>query len=112
MRKKVVPLEKKVRKGIPDFAAMMDVKKKKTTFFDFIMGMVEQENERLSGIRQEILLLQQKPALHETEQKWLMDIARRFRVDEELKVSDDFYDDLLDRVDEIPISLAPGSGCQ
>ena len=106
VEKKMVVLEKKIRKGIPDFTAMMDVKKKKSTFFDFIKGMVEEENERLAGIRQEVLLLQQKPALHETEEKWLMDIARRFRVDEELKVSDDFYDDLLNRVDEIPVSLA------
>ncbi|WP_062260811.1 glucosaminidase domain-containing protein [Endozoicomonas arenosclerae] len=104
--KEVVKVEKKVQEGVPDFAAMMDVKKKKREFFGFMKQMVEEENERLAGIRQEIEMLREKPALHETEEKWLMDMGRKFRVDEELRVSDEFYDDLLDRVDEIPVSLA------
>ncbi|WP_051786194.1 glucosaminidase domain-containing protein [Endozoicomonas numazuensis] len=103
---KEVKVEKKVQTDIPDFAAMMDVKKKKSEFFAFMKQMIENENERLASIRQEVELLRTKPALHETEEKWLLDIARKFRVNEELKVSDELYDDLLNRVDELPVSLA------
>ncbi|MGI9278408.1 MAG: glucosaminidase domain-containing protein [Endozoicomonas sp.] len=104
--KKVVKVEKKIQTDIPDFAAIMDVKKKKSEFFAFMRQMIDNENERLASIRQEVEMLREKPALHETEEKWLIDIARKFRVDEELRVSDELYDDLLNRVDEIPVSLA------
>lgn len=99
-------VKKKVQKDIPDFASIEDVNKKKSHFFGFIKQMVDEENERLAGIRQEIKMLRDKSTLHEAEEKWLFDIARKFRVDEEFRVSDDFYDDLLSRADEIPVSLA------
>ncbi|WP_422133209.1 glucosaminidase domain-containing protein [Endozoicomonas sp. ALD040] len=101
-----VKVEKKAQKNIPDFAAIEDVNKKKSQFFAHVKQMVDEENERLAGIRQEVKMLREKSALHESEEKWLLDMARKFRVDEELKVSDALYDDLLHRADEIPVSLA------
>ncbi|WOG29733.1 glucosaminidase domain-containing protein [Endozoicomonas sp. 8E] len=101
-----VKVEKKVQKNIPDFAAIEDVNKKKSQFFAHVKQMVDEENERLAAIRQEVKMLREKSTLHEREEKWLLDMARKFRVDEELKVSDELYDDLLHRADEIPVSLA------
>lgn len=47
-----VKVEKKVQKNIPDFAAIEDVNKKKSQFFAHVKQMVDEENERLAGIRQ------------------------------------------------------------
>ncbi|WP_252179264.1 glucosaminidase domain-containing protein [Endozoicomonas sp. 4G] len=101
-----VRTEKKVEKDIPDFAAIKEVGEKKSQFFAYMKLMIDEENERLAGIRQKIKSLREKPALHETEEQWLLDTAQAFRVDKALKVSDELYNDLLNRVDEIPVSLA------
>ena len=97
---------KKQAKNVPNFAVIMNVKEKKKIFFDFIREMVEQENALLSNIRKKILLLQKKSELHTIEVQWLTDIARRFQVDKKISDSNNFYDDLLNRVDIIPVSLA------
>ena len=91
---------------IPDFASMLDVREKKTTFFAFIKDMVDEENETLRQQREQLLSYKNKEQLSSTEYEWVIGLARRYKVDEKKTELNDIFDELLLKVDEIPVSLA------
>lgn len=95
-----------VRTDVPDFAAMMDVKQKKSAFFGFIKELVDVENARLASLREKVQSFQTSEALSQEEQQWLLELADQYKVDDKLSIGDQFYDVLLSRVDELPVSLA------
>lgn len=91
---------------IPDFASMLDVQEKKASFFAFMKNMIDEENQQLSELRQQLLSYKDKSTLNENQQQWVSSLARRYKVDERKTGLDDIFDELLIKVDEIPVSLA------
>ncbi|MCW7551502.1 glucosaminidase domain-containing protein [Endozoicomonas gorgoniicola] len=92
--------------GTPDFGSMLDVWEKKASFFAFMKTMVDEENQQLRTIRQQLLSYKNKVTLDESQQQWVNSLARLYKVDEKKTELDDIFDELLIKVDEIPISLA------
>ena len=91
---------------IPDFASMLNVQEKKASFFAFMKNMVDEENQQLSELRQQLLSYKDKSTLDESQQQWVSSLARRYKVDERKTELDDIFDELLIKVDGIPVSLA------
>ncbi|WP_354008490.1 glucosaminidase domain-containing protein [Endozoicomonas lisbonensis] len=91
---------------IPDFASMLDVQEKKASFFAFMKHMIDEENQQLNELRQQLLSYKDKGTLDESQQEWVNSLAQRFKVDEKKTELDDIFDELLIKVDEIPVSLA------
>ena len=92
--------------GIPDFGNMLDVREKKASFFAFMKTMVDEENQQLRELRQQLLSYKNKAALDETQLQWVNSLARLYKVNEKKTELDDIFDELLIKIDEIPISLA------
>lgn len=92
--------------ALPDFAAITDVRQKKRAFFNYMEPLVEQENRRLTGLRNQVQLIQEQARISEAQQQWLQDLARNYRVDSNGQFDQAFFQELLTRVDIIPVSLA------
>ncbi|MGB1271121.1 MAG: glucosaminidase domain-containing protein [Endozoicomonas sp.] len=94
----------------PDFTDIVDVKTRKKNFFNFMMPLVEQENERIQSLRNRVRLLSSETELSESDQQWLVDLAGQYRVKlasrGESAFDHAFFEALLVRVDIIPVSLA------
>lgn len=105
----VAPVEKTVV-ATPDFTRIVDVKTKKKTFFNYMVPLVEQENERILSLRDRVRLLSSEPSLSESDQQWLVDLAGQYQIkvdsQEESSFDHAFFDALMTRVDIIPVSLA------
>ena len=94
------------KKEVPDFTRFMDVREKKSAFFAFMMPLIEKENKQILSNRRRILELSEQKKLSATEQQWLADIAKRYRMADTPRESPTFFHELLSRVDMIPLSLA------
>ena len=91
---------------IPDFSTISDVQRKKQAFFNFMLPLVEAQNKELLALREKVQSLQQKAALTREKQKWLVQVAKRYKVAVPKKLDSLFFNRLLDRIDIIPASLA------
>ena len=96
--------------GIPDFASMLDVREKKASFFAFMKEMVDEENDNLNGLREQLLSYKEsykeKERLSAAEFEWVLGLSQRYKVDDNKTELDDIFEELLLKVDEIPVSLA------
>lgn len=95
---------------IPDFSRYSDVSQKKYAFFEFMLPMVQRENERLSKLRSELFILEtmyaQNGRLNARKRKWLYDLANIYRLGDRGTNDGQLLRQLLDRVDSVPVSLA------
>lgn len=91
---------------VPDFGRIVNVKERKSTFFDFMRPLIEEENQRVLASRQLVLELSNKRALTDNEERLLMDMAKRYGMNDRDKIERSFFEALLARVDIIPVSLA------
>ncbi|WP_257283964.1 glucosaminidase domain-containing protein [Endozoicomonas sp. SESOKO1] len=91
---------------IPDFGSMVDVKAKKSAFFNFLLPMVQQENDVILQSRRRIIALSLQSALSEKDQSWLADMGRKYRIQDVSAFDKMFFEALLSCVDMIPASLA------
>lgn len=89
---------------VPDFAALEDVKAKKSAFFNYMRPLAEAENKRIKDLRKKIKRLQANP-LNKDEKAWLMALAKDIRLELSDPVSDKDYTQLLKKIDLIPTSL-------
>lgn len=98
--------------SLPDFSGFEDVDAKKRAFFEFLLPLVKQENQRIETLRAHLLSLAARvDSLRENELRWLLQLAQYYRV-----VASDtgtanldpgwVIDRLLLRVDQVPPSLA------
>ena len=95
--------------AIPDFSRFTSVHEKKRAFFAFLLPMVERENQRLALSRQRLLSVQQllqTQSLSESDNKWLVVMAKKYRLNVEQYSQQQLLVQLLNRVDVIPPSLA------
>lgn len=91
---------------VPDFSQYQDVTQKKNAFFDFMRPLIELENERILLIREKVLMLSGKRSLSDSEQEYLNDTARLYRMEDADVFDVVFFEELLAKVDIIPPSLA------
>ncbi len=94
----------------PDFASVRDVDVKKNQFFEYLEDYIVAENESIAALREELLpyieIANTGVPLSEQERKFVFEVAELYRVDNETLTEQEIANELLLRVDEIPVSLA------
>lgn len=92
--------------------AKVSVQAKKDRFFGFLAPLVEQENQRILGVRQRLKTLLAQinngATLHEADRTWVENLGKDYRVPIALDEAGEgaYVTRLLKRVDVIPLSLA------
>ncbi|QJR79310.1 mannosyl-glycoprotein endo-beta-N-acetylglucosamidase [Alteromonas pelagimontana] len=103
-----VPETEQSDKPVPDFNAIDNVSKKKTTFFNYLRPEVEKQNEYLLSLRHYIQTLQRKvnsnEALSDDDKERIDWLVEEYAVEEDLDV-DDQIAALLKKVDILPVEL-------
>ncbi|MGB0360967.1 MAG: glucosaminidase domain-containing protein, partial [Endozoicomonas sp.] len=97
---------KEAPSNLPDFGNIVDVKSKKNAFFDYLLPMVERENQMIMKNRQKLVKLSVKQELSEEEVSWMKNLAKKYRLKNVDSVDSSVFETLLSRVDIIPASLA------
>jgi Bax protein len=95
---------------LPDFRRINDADERKRRFFEFLRPPIEAENERVLNQRRRLLQLyekhREKMLIPWAEMEWLMGILQEYGV-EGLEVGElSHWDNLLRRVDMVPVDLA------
>lgn len=94
--------------SVPDFSAILDVQKKKQTFFDFLRPMVQQQNSLIAQQREFIVKVQDalnnKLTINQADVLRLNQLAKRYGIKGDLTDSNSI-NQLLARVDVIPDAL-------
>lgn len=92
---------------LPDFAAILDSKKRKQAFFNYLKPAIDAENKKLKNIRDRLLLIDKSikvgQVLNEPDSRWLALIAKKYSI--KTKITEHQLKQLLIRVDEIPRGL-------
>lgn len=98
--------------SLPDFAEFDNVDDKKQAFFDFLLPLVQQENQRLQLLRDALQqIASQEQELNKTQLEWVLKLAEYYHVIASDTSTDNLdirwvIDELLLRVDQVPPSLA------
>ncbi|WP_206485678.1 glucosaminidase domain-containing protein [Thalassotalea sp. G2M2-11] len=94
--------------NLPEFSQIRDVKEKKKQFFAFLTPAIINENKRISQLRQQVLVIQEKlssqQALSSQESQLVQALTTKYRVKHELKPIDKVAE-LVRRVDVVPQAL-------
>lgn len=93
----------------PDFASIENVNVKKRQFFDYLEDYIVAENESIAEIRIALLPLAEiansGASFSQLERNWIQDLANDYRIDTADKSDRAIANELVLRVDEIPVSL-------
>ncbi|MDN3648712.1 glucosaminidase domain-containing protein [Reinekea marina] len=94
--------------GLPDMAAIQDVREKKSTFFNYLEPMIAQVNQRIEGERAWLHVVERQIQLGTELKRWqtlyLEELGQYYKVDEEVG-SKAFFNQMFNRVDVLPASL-------
>ncbi len=94
--------------SLPDFAAISDVKEKKSQFFAYLRPMAETENNKITVERKALLKIKERWAksqkLSRTQKKHLKNLVEKYKVTQGLSINNQLSQ-LLVKVDSIPTSL-------
>ncbi|MEX2131119.1 MAG: glucosaminidase domain-containing protein [Pseudohongiellaceae bacterium] len=94
----------------PDFSSFPDVDVKKQMFFDFLELYIAAENKKVALTRAQLMVFAEITSrnfrLSHTERRQLMTMARDYNVETEGVSERRLVNELLKRVDIIPVSLA------
>ena len=94
----------------PDFVALPAGPVRKQGFVDYLLPIVEAENRRVHKQRITVqCLAADANKLQPSQRQWLQQLAKRYRVDTAVG-DDEFWQQLLVKVDSIPPSLALAQG--
>ncbi len=106
----MAPIPEEVNTELPEFGEYADVSKKKEEFFDFLRPIVQKENRKVLRERAHVLLLWERHRKDDTlsarEIQTLDALAEKYRVDATYDDGEDFFTEMLLRIDKIPESLA------
>ncbi|WP_279244980.1 glucosaminidase domain-containing protein [Candidatus Litorirhabdus singularis] len=94
---------------VPNFGEIKDVRAKKNAFFGYMSELLRQANGEVWQERQLVLQLQERAAgqpLTEHDAELLGQLAAYYRVDVAEPLTDEFFHQLLKRVDVVPLSLS------
>ena len=93
----------------PDFASIQDVDVKKQQFFDYLEDYVIAQNESISEIREELQsfadIANSGVGFSNREREWILELADYYRIETADKTDREIANELMLRVDEIPVSL-------
>ena len=93
----------------PDFASIRDVDVKKQQFFDYLEDYVAAENESIAEIREELQsfadIANSGVGFSNREREWILELADYYRIETADKTDREIANELMLRVDEIPVSL-------
>ena len=93
---------------LPDFAAVRDVKEKKKQFFNYLKPTIQEENTRLTDLRNQLLLLIDKitwqQELSGAEQAQIKRLVKKYRVSNNISQLQQ-VNELVKRIDKIPSAL-------
>jgi Bax protein len=94
---------------LPDFAQTQDVRQRKERFFAYLLPLVEFENQRLAVIRERLEHIHDhvrwRHPLEPRDILWLERVAKAYRVTGPSWEERGFWNDLLARVDVLPVHL-------
>lgn len=95
---------------LPDLRRINDADERKRRFFEFLRPLIERENEKVLNQRRRLLQLHEqhrkKMLILWKDMEWLMGLLKEYEI-EGLEVSElSRWDNLLKRVDMIPVDLA------
>jgi len=79
---------------------------KKSAFFATLKPLIEQENRRIAGLREEIMALRQLSQPDAVQQMRISTLASHYKIEPVEQVQVGFWQALLDRVDSVPVELA------
>lgn len=97
---------------LPDFSEFERVDEKKKAFFEFLLPLIEAENQRIGVLREALLhIASQQKKLTDRQKHWLLELAVYYRVIANDASTDHIdmswlIDELVLRVDQVPPSLA------
>ena len=89
---------------LPDFASFADVNEKKSTFFSFMLPLIEEANAEISLEREQLQAMLQADTLSEAEKNRLHSLTKKYRVNN-LRAKEQIRR-LLEKINMIPPSLA------
>ena len=93
----------------PDFSIFADVETKKRSFFDYTQGFIVAEINSILALRAELVMIadrvDQVAVLNPENEKKLIAVAIEYRVDYESLSKKETLEELMLRVDFIPVSL-------
>ncbi len=95
-------------RSLPDFSRWPAGELRKQQFFDFLRPLLEAENARIMALRVRLARLaaalpEQRPGLRD--RRWLDDLARDYDLDRSSLPLHRLLEELLRRVDAVPVSL-------
>jgi Bax protein len=94
---------------LPDFTEYQDVHTKKLDFFEFLLPLVDEENERLLDLRRRLSYIYEHVRWDREigleDRRWLHDVIEEFRIGEADIHSEEFWVTALQRVDAVPDHL-------
>ncbi|MDA1371967.1 MAG: glucosaminidase domain-containing protein [Proteobacteria bacterium] len=94
----------------PDFASINNVEVKKQQFFDFLQDYIVAENSSITSIREElrpyIAIANSGVAFSARERMWVLNLAEDYRIESAVMDDREIVNELMLRVDVIPLSLA------
>lgn len=94
----------------PDFASIQDISVKKQQFFDFLEDYVVAENRAIAKIRVELLpfvdIANSGMGFSSHEREWVTSLAKTYRLEVSEYSEQELVNELLLRVDVLPVSLA------
>ena len=94
----------------PDFASINSISAKKQQFFDYLEVFVIAENIAITQFRDQLddylKITGSGAGFSEVERAWVFRLARRYRIEVENYSEKEIVDELLLRVDVLPVSLA------
>ncbi len=94
----------------PDFASIQSVEVKKQQFFDYVQDYVVAENKNVTALRKQLEayadIANNGIAFSARERDWVLSLARSYRLESDLESDQEIVNELLLRVDVIPVSLA------
>ena len=96
--------------SLPEFSRIRDVEKRKRQFFSFLRPIIQSENARVAEERAKLLELHEKDRNRQViswaEMKWLEGLLEKYEI-QGLDIGErSHWDNLLRRVDIIPVDLA------
>ena len=92
--------------SLPDFSVYTNVKEKKEAFFSFMLPLVDKKNLDIRKERQFLLFMREKQdtAFSSNERRKIKQLGTKYGLGE-LDIETDGLSQLLNRVDEIPVSM-------
>ncbi|MDM3870832.1 glucosaminidase domain-containing protein [Porticoccus sp. W117] len=94
----------------PDFIKLPAGRERKQGFVDYLLPIIHEHNQQLRNHRQAVQCLHKgRKTLLSEQRRWLQKMAQRYRVTEELE-GDGFWREMLNKINEIPPSLALAQG--